>query len=112
MYLSLILIAISLIVAMYVWNKNDVKNMLSLKLSGVAENVHYDDAKGAPHFTIQRRNVFLSPVYWHVYFRIQNGDSIVKQSGSMNIKVIKKITGEIIIIDGNKGRANKWLVPK
>lgn len=82
---------------LFFFYKRSSEKQLNYSFDGVVEVVRYD-VKGKPYVTIEGITYYLSYNNWNFnHCRIENGDSLFKEKGSMKIKLIKHKLGNIFI---------------
>ena len=81
-----ILVILSIIAAHH--QKNNLKRRLNLNLKGAVEKVYYDD-KGIPSVTVKGKKYDLIGTIVNQDNKIQQGDTIIKQSGDLRVKIIR-----------------------
>ena len=67
-------------------------------INGVVQNVKYYDGRGEPEITVDGQTYYLESRHWNIPFVIEEGDSIFKMKGSMEIKLVKHKSGKIIVV--------------
>ena len=75
------------------------KMMLKLRFNGIVEKVEYD-RQSVPTVTINGKIYYLGSTSWGFNHLISKGDSLLKDSGNMTVKLIKNKNGKVIIFDG------------
>jgi hypothetical protein len=79
----------------YTFLKNE-REIPQWAINGVVQKVKYYDARGEPEITVNGKTYYLESRHWNIPFGIDRGDSIIKIKGSMEIKLIKHKSGNII----------------
>lgn len=74
---------------------------LKYKFNGIAQKVEYDK-KSTPRVTINGVYYYLGSNSWNFNHLIAKGDSMIKDSNNITIKLIKHETGRVLIFDGTK----------
>jgi hypothetical protein len=75
------------------------KVILKFRFKGIVEKVEYD-GKSVPSVTINGKIYYLGSTSWGFNHLISKGDSLLKDSGNMTVKLIKNKNGKVIIFDG------------
>ena len=99
-YIYLLGLVVFIIYTEYSSSKAD-KAMLKYKFNGIIEKVVYDQ-KSIPSVTISGITYYLGSTSWNFNHLIVKGDSIVKDSNNITVKLIKHGTGRVLIFDGTK----------
>jgi hypothetical protein len=93
---GLIILSFALSAIISVHSKNDSKKKsLNWSFKGVVEKVHYSD-KGIPDVTVNGAEYYLFYTVMDIDYRIQRGDTLIKQKGDLRIKVIRPHTRDTI----------------
>ena len=66
------------------------------EINGIVQQVKYYDARGEPEITVNGKTYYLESRHWNIPFGIEKGDSIRKSKGSMQLKLIKHKSGQVI----------------
>jgi hypothetical protein len=68
--------------------KDSKKKSINWSFKGAVEKVHYSD-KGIPDVTVNGNEYYLFYAVMDLDYRIQRGDTLIKQKGDLGVKVIR-----------------------
>ena len=67
-------------------------------VDGVVQKVKYYDQRGEPEIIVNNKTYYLESRHWNLPFGIEKGDSVYKRAGSMEVRLVKRKSGKIIIV--------------
>jgi len=82
--------------AIMLFNIRGCTELKSYEFKGVVQNVEYD-IQGSPDVFVNGRKYSLGYNGWNFGYNIQKGDSLIKDKGTMTVKLIKFKTCKVII---------------
>jgi|GEM_PF-3863806 len=93
---GLIILGLALTAIISIHGKNDSeKKSLKWSFKGAVEKVYYSD-KGIPEVTVNGNQYYLFYAVMDINYRIQKGDTLIKQKGDFRIKVIRPYSKDTI----------------